>query len=73
MCVDPERGRYMAISTDNTNDKVIASSEAEALGLLVAQRPGIKIEGVISVETSEPTFRDFKYAVDPQTSPVPPE
>ena len=52
MCVDPERGAYMAISTDDPDCKVICSSEEEALGRLVRERPGIKVDNVVHIDTS---------------------
>ena len=53
MCVDPERGAYMAISAEDSSLKVVCgTSEEEALGRLVAQTPGIVIDKVISVDTT---------------------
>ena len=52
MCVDAERGRYMAISTDDPDLKVLASSAEEALGILVRDNPGIKVDNVCSINTN---------------------
>ena len=53
MCVDPERGAYMAISCDNPDDKIICgTSEQEALGRFVESHPGVTVDKVVSVDTS---------------------
>ncbi len=53
MCVNPESGRYIAISTDDPDRRVIAASEAEAIGLLVESQPGIKVDNVCRIDTTE--------------------
>lgn len=54
MCVDAERGRYMAISTIDPSIKVIAGSEMEAVGNLVKQHATVVIEAVIHIDTDYP-------------------
>ena len=54
LCVDPERGKYLAISTEDPKVRAFSySSEEEALGLLVKQNPGIVIEEVTSIFSAE--------------------
>lgn len=51
LCVDPERGRYLAVSTENP--EMIASSytsEDEAIGILIRENPGLVIDNIFSLD-----------------------
>ena len=54
MCVDPERGKYIALAVGKGGwlTAISHTSEAEAVGLLVAENGEITIEAVNSVEIS---------------------
>lgn len=58
MCVDPERGKYMALNADDHAQKAFSwTSEAEAVGMLVAlscAESTALVEHVISIDTQEP-------------------
>ena len=51
MCIDPERGGYLAISTIDPSLLVVAGSEEAALGQLVESTPGIVVGTVHRIET----------------------
>ena len=68
MCVDPERGKYLALAVgeDGWLTAISHTSEAEAIGTLVAENGEITVEAVHSVETSAKRGRPRKSAEKPQ-------
>jgi hypothetical protein len=54
MNIDPERGKYLAISTEDPKIRAFSyDNEEAALGLLVIQHPGIVIDEVVSIFSVE--------------------
>ena len=52
VCVNPESGKYLAISASDPTLRAIAYSEAEALADLIKKTPGITIDAVVCIETT---------------------
>lgn len=51
VCVDPERGRYLAISTEDPKMFAVSEGSFSAVGVLVTNNPGIQIDQVIDIDT----------------------
>jgi hypothetical protein len=49
LCVDQERGRYLAVSALDPGIFATGSSEIEALGQLVTATPGIQVDNVVHI------------------------
>jgi hypothetical protein len=51
ICIDPERGKYMAVSCQNPQDYRVVShtSVDDAVGMLVKAVPGICIKEIINL------------------------
>lgn len=51
VCVDPERGRYLAVSTEDATVRAESyTSEDEAVGILIREYPGLVVEKVVSLD-----------------------
>jgi len=53
MCVDPERGRYLAFFNEDPSKKVICDDLDAAVGRLVRENEGVTIDNVYEVETHD--------------------
>lgn len=51
MCVNPEMGNYLAFFNEDPDKKVVAGSIEEAVGRLVMQNVGVKVDSVYEVDT----------------------
>ena len=61
LCIDPERGRYIAFSSEDCELTAIShNSEEEAVGLLMINCPGLPFDAVKSVSTSTRAPRSDK-------------
>ncbi len=53
VCINPESGTYLAISCEDPDLQAIGVSHEEALGLLVFENPGIKVDNAIRIEAKK--------------------